>query len=178
MSRSPVRESALRELRQQLGPRLDRLVEAFAQPTTQVYPSGYVGTVRRPIAELERALRRGGFHWDPISMYHYTPTGRPSDGSWVYRPSPLADRQLHVVLFAEGDDRTEVYAHDEYSWLRHPVKHAKHVDIRRSEGVDEALRWLDDRGVEYDRDGRVRRTLRHVVDQVRRCGADRGRLTR
>lgn len=178
MADASVRDTTLRRLRQYLAPRLNRLAKAVGQPTTHVYPSGYVGTVDRPIAGLEGALSDGGFEWDPMSAYHYTPDGTGADGSWAYRSGWFADRQLHVVLFASEGGRTDVYAHDEFSWLRHPVKHAKEVDVRREEGVAEARRWLDAHDVEYELDGRVRRRLRHAVKQVRERIDGRGRVDR
>ena len=132
-----------------------------------MYPPGYVGTVQLPIDEFEAELRDGGFAWDPLSTYHYTPEGSSTDGSWAYRPSLLADRQLHVVLFAQDEGRTDVYVHEEFSWVRHPIKHARELDVEREEGVETMRRWLEARGLEYQRHSFVRRKLRHTVHQVR-----------
>lgn len=175
MGDASIRSNAARRLRQRLGPQIDRLVKALGQPTTHVYPSGYVGTVHRPIADVEAELGDAGFAWDPVSTYHYAPAGSSTDGSWAYRSGWTGERQLHVVLFAPDPDRTDLYAHDEFNWLRHPVKHAREVDIRRDEGVAEMRRWLAGRGVEYERDSRVRRRLRHAVERVRErvCGRSR-----
>jgi hypothetical protein len=167
MTARSVRASALRRLRQRLGPWINRTVEAVGQPTTRVYPAGYVGTVDLSIAELELELRDGPFTWDPLSMYHYTLEGNDTDGSWAYRSSWLGDRQLHVVLFATGPKSTEVYAHDEFNWSRHPVEHAREVDIRRREGSAEMRRWLDERGVEYDRDSLPVRKVKHATERLR-----------
>ncbi|WP_232687382.1 hypothetical protein [Halobacterium zhouii] len=156
-----------RWLRQRLGPWVDRAAKTLGQPTTQVYPRGYVATVHLPIGDLEAELRDGGFAWDPLSMYHYTPEGSSTDGSWVYRSRWLGDRQLHVVLFAQQSDRTQVYAHDEFNWRRHPVKHAREVGIRRNEGVAEVRRWLAERGLEHERNSLPQRKLGHVVDRAR-----------
>lgn len=161
------RSSALRVLRQRLGPRIDRVARTFGQPTTRVYPAGYVGTVPLPIAEVEAELRDSEFTWDPLSMYHYTPEGNDTDGSWAYRSSWLADRQLHVVLFEAGSAVTEVYAHDEFNWSRHPVKHAREEDIRRSEGSAEMRRWLEARGIAYERSSIPLRKIRHAAERVR-----------
>lgn len=136
-------------------------------PITRVYPAGYVGTVHLPIEDVEEELRDGEFAWDPLSMYHYTPAGNKADGSWAYRSSWLADRQLHVVLFAEGPEVTEVYAHDEFNWSRHPSKHAQEVDIRRNEGSAEMRRWLEARELEYDRDSFPLRKIRHTMTLIR-----------
>lgn len=159
--------SVLRRLRQRVGPAIDRAAQTVGQPITRVYPAGYVGTVHRPIDEVESELRDGGFTWDPLSVYHYTLEGDAADGSWAYRSSWRADRQVHVVLFAEGSETTDVYAHDEFNWSRHPVKHAREVDIRRYEGRAEVRRWLDDRGLAYERDSVPLRRIRHAVTRLR-----------
>ena len=96
---------------------------------------------------------------------HRTPVGTSTDGSWVYRPSLLSDRQLHVVLFAQSADRVDVYAHNEYNWLRHPIKHAKQKDIRREEGAEQIRRWLDAQAIDYDHASTVYRRARHLVER-------------
>lgn len=159
--------SVPRRLRQRLGPSLDRLARTIGHPVTHVYPAGYVGTIHLPIEDVEAELRDGGFTWDPLSLYHYTPEGEDADGSWAYRSSWLADRQLHVVLFAEGSELTEVYAHDEFNWLRHPIKHAQEVDIRRNEGSEEVRRWIEAREFEYEHDPFALRKIRHTVTLLR-----------
>ncbi|WP_327050909.1 hypothetical protein [Halomicrococcus gelatinilyticus] len=167
MTGRAVQAGTLRRLRQQLGPWINRAVEAVGEPTTRVYPAGYVGTVPLSFDDLAAELDDSPFTWDPLSMYHYTKEGNDTDGSWAYRSSLLGDRQLHVVLFATGSESTEVYAHDEFNWLRHPVEHAREVDIRRHEGSAEMRRWLDDRGIEYERDSRPLRAVKHTARQIR-----------
>jgi hypothetical protein len=167
MTGTSARSSVLRRFRQQVGPWINRVVEGFGQPTTRVYPAGYVGTVQLSFDDFAAELDDSQFTWDPLSMYHYTLEGNDTDGSWAYRASWLADRQLHVVLFAEGSESTEVYAHDEFNWSRHPVKHAQEVDIRRHEGSAEMRRWLDEQGIEYERDSRPLRAVKHTARRIR-----------
>ena len=161
-----VRENALREFRHRVGPWINRIGNALGRPTTLVYPEGYVGTVRVPISDLETKLHDDGFTWDPVSMYHRTPSGSTTDGSWAYRSSAFGHRQLHVVLFAQRSDLIDVYAHDEFNWRRHPIKHARETDIRREEGVAEMRRWLETHGVAYDREPRAMRMLKHTVERL------------
>ena len=163
-----VRESAFREFRHRVGPWIDRIGNTLGRPTTRVYPSGYVGTVRVPISDLEAKLHDDGFEWDPVSMYHRTPGGSTTDGSWAYRSSPFGHRQLHVVLFAQRSDIIDVYAHDEFNWRRHPLEHARETDIRREEGVAEMRRWLDARGIAYERDSFVVRKIKHRLERLDR----------
>ncbi|WP_440006745.1 hypothetical protein [Halomicrococcus sp. SG-WS-1] len=156
-----------RRIRQRIGPVVDRIARRVGQPDYRVRPAGYVGTVHRSIDDVESTLRDGGFVWDPMSLYHYTPAGSTTDGSWVYRPSQFANRQLHVVLFAQTENRVDVYAHEEYNWKRHPLKHAKEEDIRRHEGSAEMRRWLEKRGVAYECEPKVIRRAEQVVERVR-----------
>lgn len=164
MSVGTRRRSVPRRIRQVLGPWIDRLARRLGQPEFHVRDEGYAGTASVPVTELESWLRAAGFAWDPVSLYHRTQAGTDTDGSWVYRPSPLADRQLHVVLFAQSPDRVDVYAHEEYSWLRHPVKHARQEDIRREAGTAEVRRWLADQPFEHE--SVVWRRARHVLERV------------
>lgn len=63
----------------------------------------------------------------------------------MWRASPLATYQLHVVLHdLEDAEGIDVYAHWECSWIRHPYKHyvARGYDAER--GVELARRWLID----------------------------------
>lgn len=162
-----VPSSAPRRIRQRWGPLVNRVARTFGRPVTRVRPAGYVGTVRAPIQDVEAALRDGGFSWDPVSLYHYTREGDDADGSWAYRASWFADRQLHVVLFAEGDAVTEVYAHDEFNWSRHPVCHARQVDIRRAAASARMRRWLEARDLECEHDPAPLRKVRHAVTRLR-----------
>ena len=167
MADGDIRSSVSRRLRHRLGPWINGLARAVGQPTTRVFPAGYVGTVDVPVGDLERELREGGFAWDPLSMYHHTREGSSTNGSWVYRSSWFADRQIHVVLFTQGLDRTDVYAHDEFSWLRHPLKHVREVDIRREPAAAEMRRWLDERELGYERRSLTWRKLKHGLQRFR-----------
>ena len=136
---------------------IDRLAGAVGQPQYRLRHAEYVGTVDRPMADLEAELRAGGLSWDPLSWYHQPPVGSTPDGSWAYRAGPFADRQLHVVLCARSRGSVDVYAHDEPNWLRHPRRHLDGSDIRRERGAAEMRRWLDARGLEYERTSMPRR---------------------
>lgn len=163
-------------IRRAVGPTIDRLAHAVGQPITHVRKSEYAGTVHCRIDDLEANLSAAGFHWDPVSLYHYTPLGTRADGSWVYRDSLLADRQLHVVLFAQTEDRIDLYAHDEYSWIRHPIRHALHEDIRHAAGGRRMRRHLETLAVPTSQESVVTRKLFHVYELLDERLFD-GRLT-
>lgn len=157
------RPSVPRRVRRRLGPWIDRLARTVGRPVYRVRPEGYVGAVGLPIAAFESELRAGGFVWDPVSLYHYTPEDNAADGSWVHRESPLVDRQLHVVLVDQAPDHVDVYAHDEPNWIRHPVDHARQDDIDPARGATAMRHWLDERNIDHDRESLVRRKAEHVL---------------
>ncbi|MDG5776780.1 hypothetical protein VB773_18730 [Haloarculaceae archaeon H-GB2-1] len=154
-------------LRKVIGPWLTLLARAVGQPEYRLYHSEYVGTVEMPLDEFISTLQEGGFRWGPVSWYHQPPVGSDPDGSWTYRPTPLSDRQLHVVLCVNAPERIDVYAHEEYNWMRHPVKHARQVGIERERGASELQRWLEKEGIDHDYDARVTRRAMRLIHWVR-----------
>lgn len=123
--------------RRRVLPTVHRIKEplgGFAQCTQ--HPAEYVGTVEGSIREFRSDLESMSFTPEPIASLKVHRDGRLSAGSWVRRRSPLADWQLHATLYRDGRDAVEVFAHREYSWLRHPYRHY------RGEG------WDTDGGVE------------------------------
>jgi len=81
------------------------------------------GTLPMSLDDAEALLRAEGFLRNPFSRLK-TRGGRSEVGSWVYRDSPLARRQLHLMLF-DGDGGVDVYAHEEPSNV-HPFLGATH----------------------------------------------------
>ncbi|GAB3670414.1 hypothetical protein [Halopiger thermotolerans] len=150
-------------IRQRLGPLITRLARTFGQPEYHLYETGYVGTVERPLDEFTKTLQKHGFDWDPLAWYHQPPVGSEPNGSWTYRPTLLADRQLHVILVAHSTDYIDVFAHEEYNWLRHPIKHLKQVGIERKSGSSKVRRWLESNGIEVDVKSRRRRRVAHTI---------------
>ena len=157
----------IRRIRHRIGLLIDRVARRIGRPVYHVWPPGYVGTVDLSVDELEAELREAGSGWDPFSFYHYTPEGSSTDGSWVYRSSPFADRQLHVVLFAWGSNRVGVYAHEEYNWKRHPIGHARAAGIRRQEGARAVRSLLATRRIEYDRRPKLLRKVERLAERLR-----------
>jgi len=149
-----------------VGPWLTRLARRVGRPEFRLQRSGYAGTVDVPMNEFERALSTGGFAWGPVSWYHQPPVGADPNGSWTYRNAPLSDRQLHVILSRNAHGRINVYAHWEYNWRRHPVKHAKQLGIDRAAGSASMQAWFDRQGIDYDSRPRVWRKVRHAVRRV------------
>ncbi|WP_246998753.1 hypothetical protein [Halosolutus gelatinilyticus] len=111
-------------IRRRVLPTLHRVKEplgGFAQCIQ--HPDEYVGTAHYGLDEFRAQLQEMAFEPEPIASLKVHEDGRLSAGSWVRRKSPIATWQLHVALFENGGDAVDVFAHREYSWLRHPLKH-------------------------------------------------------
>lgn len=154
-------------IRHTIGPWIDRLADRLGQPDYHVRPTEYAGTARCSMNDLEKMLREDGFSWAPFSLYHRTPAGTRPNGSWTYRQSVLADRQLHVILFAQSRETIDVYAHTEYNSLRRPIKHARQVGIDRAEGATLMRQWLAKREVDYNHESGTTRRITHLLERVR-----------
>jgi hypothetical protein len=98
----------------------------------------YAGTLDMPPALADELLWERGFVRNPFSRLK-TLDGLAECGSWVYRESPLASRQLHVMLFPSDDVRTHVYAHEEASSVN-PLVGVDHVD-GDGQNVAEGVEW-------------------------------------
>lgn len=103
----------------------------------------YAGTINASLDEAERLLSRRGFKRNPLSRLK-TRDGEVEIGSWVFRESPLAKRQLHLMLFRSADERVDVYAHAENSSVNPFVggEHLKGSGQNVAEGVQQARRRL------------------------------------
>ena len=107
----------------------------------------YALTAHCSEARLEAILVELGFSRNPIASLKVRLDGNVSEGSWVWRPSPLADHQLHIVLHElEDETGVDVYAHWEYSWIRHPYTHYVARGYDAALGVELARRWLTSYG--------------------------------
>jgi len=153
-------------IRHLIGPWLTRAARLVGQPEFKLRRAGYVGTVGIPKAEFERELSQSGFAWGPVSWYHQPSVGSDPDGSWTFRRAPLSDRQLHVILIDRAPDRIDIYAHWEYNWFRHPIKHARQLDIDREAGSATMQSWLDGRDIGYETNSRVRRKVRRALRRL------------
>lgn len=71
----------------------------------------YVLTAHCSEETIETVLERLGFSRNPIAALKVRTDGNTSEGSWVWRPSPLADDQLHVVIHdLRNEPGVDVYA--------------------------------------------------------------------
>ena len=155
-------------VRQRLAPWITRLARTLGQPEYRLRDTEYVGTIQQPLDEFTEALQEHGFEWDPLAWSHQPPVGSEPNGSWTYRQALLADRQLHVILIAHSPAYIDVFAHEEYNWLRHPIKHLWQVGIERKAGSREMRRWIESHGMEVDVKSRCRRQVAHAITDLRK----------
>jgi len=146
-----------RAIRRSILPAVGRLLAKYAEysdvyATSTTDPEEYVGLVAEDCAGTVEWLREQGFVENPVAAYKDLDGAEVSERAslaWRGDKEPLrsgedvpasdafADRQLHVILFElDGDrDTTAVFAHWEYSWLTHPVKHYRGVDLQDRAGA-------------------------------------------
>lgn len=103
---------------------LGRFVDERAGPRP-ITDGEFAGTLGMSLGEAERLLWTRGFVRSPFARLK-TRDGTPELGSWADRDSPLARRQLHLMLFP-GEDGVDVYAHEEPSSVN-PRVGAEHFD--------------------------------------------------
>jgi len=110
----------------------------------------FVTTVDASIAEVEAELWDIGFERMPLSAFKTTADGRPERGSWAHRDGPLAERQLHVMLFDGVDGGVDLYAHDEYNAFhpRYALKHYRGKDLDVKVGERKLREMLQETGLQ------------------------------
>ncbi|MFW6317880.1 MAG: hypothetical protein ACOC06_05345 [Halorubrum sp.] len=116
----------------------------------------YALTLREPYPLVEARLHRLGFVRNLVSSLKFRDYDMPPEtavASWVRYPNGAlaSDSQLHLALFV-GPDRatTDVYAHWEPSWIRHPIRHYRARDVDAAAGVERIRALFDREGIEYD----------------------------
>lgn len=133
-----IASEGLNKTRQLVWPLFHRLFTTIsdAYAVSQTTEDEYAVTVLESQSELESRLPQMQFQRTPISALKIRFDGNISDGSWVYRDSPLADKQLHVVLHELDDQQgVDVYAHTEDNWIRHPLMHLRKKNYSAESGV-------------------------------------------
>ena len=161
------REDAVNAVRRSLVPQLHYLFRGTfgGYAVSHTTADEYALTARCSEAEIEAILEELGFSRNPIASVKVRLDGNTSEGSWVWRPSPLSSWQLHVVLHELEDaepEAVDVYAHWECSWIRHPYAHYVARGYDAELGVELVRRWLeayDGEEFEYEVDTSLERRL-------------------
>ena len=146
----------LERLRQQVASLLHAplsLVGLYAERRTP--REQYAFTLREPYPVVEARLHRLGFVRNLVSSLKYRAYRMPPEttvASWARYPEGAlaSDDQLHLALYA-GRDRstTDVYAHWEPSWIRHPIRHYRATDVDAQRGVERVRSLFEEAGIEY-----------------------------
>lgn len=117
----------------------------------------YALTVCMPYDEFEAELHRLGFVRNVVSSRKRRQYAAPAEGSvasWVAYPDGFlrGSHQLHLGLYVGPDEETtDVYAHWEPSWIRHPIRHYRAREVDESEGVRRIRELLSESGIDYVR---------------------------
>lgn len=124
------------------------LVGAYAEG--DVAPSSYALTAGLDVETLEHRLHHAGFVRNPMASMKRRGDGHES-GSWVWRRSLFADRQVHVELFpGPVAGATDVYAHRERSWITHPVAHYRKRGVDPEAGVRRVRELFREAGIPFE----------------------------
>ncbi|MDB9232987.1 hypothetical protein PN416_16945 [Halorubrum ezzemoulense] len=115
----------------------------------------YAFTLRQPFPLVEAQLHRLGFVRNLVSSLKYRDYETPPEttvASWAWYPEGAlaSDDQLHLALYV-GPDRstTDVYAHWEPSWIRHPVRHYRATEVDAQRGIERVRSLFEEAGIEY-----------------------------
>ncbi|WP_254522451.1 hypothetical protein [Natrinema caseinilyticum] len=137
-------------VRRRVLPALHRIKEPLGgYAVCRQHPDEYVGTVKRDLEAARSTLEGLSFEPEPIASLKVHDDGRLSAGSWARRESSMAKWQLHVALFRTGGGAVEVFAHREYSWLRHPYKHYTREGWDVHSGVERMRSLLSDHEIPF-----------------------------
>ncbi|MDR5672447.1 Uncharacterized protein AArcCO_0601 [Halalkaliarchaeum sp. AArc-CO] len=115
----------------------------------------YALTIRQPYELFEAELHRLGFIRNLVSSLKRREYAAPAEvtvASWVCYPRGAlrSHYQLHLGLYVGPDEEsTDVYAHWEPSWIRHPIRHYRAREVDAETGVQKIRDLLSEAGVEY-----------------------------
>ena len=115
----------------------------------------YALTLHEPYPLVEARLHRLGVVRNLVSSLKFRDYAMPPEtsvASWVRYPDGAlaSDDQLHLALYVGPDgETTDVYAHWEPSWIRHPVRHYRAADVDAAAGIERTRALFDREGIEY-----------------------------
>ena len=146
----------LERLRQVVASLLHLPLSAFGLYAEREAPRDqYAVTLHEPYPLVEARLHRAGFVRNLVSSLKFRDDATPPEASvasWARYPDGAlrSDHQLHLSLFV-GPDRatTDVYAHWEPSWIRHPVRHYRADDVDAEEGIERTRELFEREWIEY-----------------------------
>lgn len=132
---------------------LEDLLSGTYYENTEQRRKQFVGRAKMGEESFETVLHGAGYERNPVSWLKENRAGETEEGSWR---KPVGDMQVHLILY-DGEcipnaDAGEVYlyAHWEYRWDTHPIKHLIGETVDCGEGVRRVQKMLQNQGVEYD----------------------------
>jgi len=127
-------------------PTLDRLARRLrlGDAAYELDDREYAGRIDAPLEDVDTLLAAYGFERMPLSAWKTLSDGRSEAGSWARREHPLAERQLHVMLFRTANGAVDCYAHEEYNAFhpRYAADHYHGVDYNPPAGCRELQHLL------------------------------------
>jgi len=114
----------------------------------------FVGRIEMDEESFEKILDDWGYERNPLAwLKTRAKTGEVEEGSWRKTDGPM---QVHLVLYdgkhAPNANTGElfIYAHYEYRWDEHPIKHFNGVDVDTQTGVQRVRKLLQEEGINYE----------------------------
>lgn len=146
----------LETARQRIATETHDLVSPFGLYAERDVPDKqYTATVVAPYEELEQDLSNAGFIRNlpsPLKSRNYATPDEVQVATWAWFPNGLlrSNWMLDLELFVGPDDRTtDVYAHWEPSWFRHPIRHYRANEVNSEKGVIKAIDVFDEHNINY-----------------------------
>lgn len=135
---------------------LEDLTGSSFYVTARTSDRQFVGRVEMNEESFEERLHEMGFERNPLAALKRLRSSEVEEGSWRkvgYDEYP--NKQLHVIIYDGSDINdaqtgyTYIYAHWEYRWDTHPIKHYRGVDLSEDEGVRRMRALLNKNGIMY-----------------------------
>jgi len=126
---------------------------------SETHNKEFVGRVSYSEEEFEAFLDSTGFQRNPLSSWKRLESNPEEFEEASFRKvgfEKYPDMQIHVILYDGSNiqnadsDYTYVYAHWEYRWDKHPIKHYYGEKKSSAKGVKKMKDILDQRGVAYE----------------------------
>jgi hypothetical protein len=114
----------------------------------------FVGRIEMNEEEFEKLLHKADYERNPMAwLKRRAKTGELHEGSWRKTDG---DMQTHLILY-DGEQAPNaqtgelfIYAHYEYRWDTHPIKHFNGVDADAQTGVRRVRKMLQEKGINYE----------------------------
>lgn len=148
-------DDTMEDVRRTIIPPVDAAVEEYNDAAGTDYyaecnttDEQYVGAVSKGERQFEQDLESMGFERNPVAcLKDQESTNETEDGSFRL---VQGDYQLHVVIYNRGKpDTTYVYAHWEYRWDTHPIKHYDEDEFSESKGISRMRELMDEHNITY-----------------------------